>query len=310
MQSTCCVRCIMLFCSLLLGMESAWAEIRDLGPYSVEIPAQWTAEEELPDLMTFTAPDQSCVLNISLTRYHGLLDAKQVAQDRAADWGASKTLRALPEAQGFAFAIPAEQNRRGWISASGNWAVEIHVSAPHKDVPILLRSLRARDEHAELAGAFAPLAESGDALAWLSFSAREASGASLAPFAAVMPDFSSYGLIKDAYLSQPKPAGQLPKGWELRQIGMWLVAVAGDGKHWAAASVYPVAAQYRPTPLLEVARALEGKNVLTDSSTAYFVTPAGYANLELAGENSGLVQLFSDQETLDALFGFAKPADR
>ncbi|MDL2216104.1 hypothetical protein LJB81_00055 [Desulfovibrio sp. OttesenSCG-928-M14] len=310
--------CFTALCLLLMTASAAQAEGRaDMRPLdedvSVSIPAQWNAEQQGPDMWAISSPDEACQIQF-MTRKYVFPDAAILARGRAADFEAEKTLRALPDGQGYVFSASGS---RFWFVESGGWTLTIAVTGPHHDLADLLRSFSAKDSG--LHAVFTTMGNTPAVLDWLthsdgSLAEGAAIGSPLPPVKdPVMPDFTQYGAAQGEEGAPPSMAQKLPKGWSYRTIGSWAVATSENGGHWAAARAYSVANADRKLPegaplmetAKEVATRLGGRNLAPGGGVVYFDIPSGLAEVSCASGGKTLVSLYSDRRALEDLFGFA-----
>ncbi len=272
--------CLMILCLLLMMAAPAWggAQKYDTACFTAQLPAQWQGEEQGPFMVAFAPPTPDTEMWVICQEYL-LPDAVLLAREAAAAYGAGAedTLRMLPDGQGFVFA--GSQGKRVWLMESGGSLVRITTLKAHKDLPALLSGFTS--DKGNFAGIFATLAKSPAARDWLAFTGSVAPGSPLPPAKApAMPDFSRYGIEGSLPLPLPR---ELPAGWSHKTVGLWIVAESGDGGHWAAARLYPVAAgdkeQPDGAPLMETAKeiaaVLGGRNIIMFEGLIYFVTWPG-----------------------------------
>ena len=305
--------CFFVLSLLLCAATPALAASHDLGfamRTTVELPAGWEVDQQFPVHASFRTEDGSCEASL-LVKEVALPNAMLLAQGRAADWKAASSLRMLPEGQGFIFSVGGE---RSWLAEADGWMVEVHASAPHKDLPVLLRGFKANGDVPALARLFALLSTSSAVGKWLGFSDSGSPGVALPlPPASVMPEFVRYGVREGESVAPPELGEKLPAGWSAKPVGPWLVVASNTGKNWAAARYYPLVAEDGNTtegaPLTHTARyvaaLLGGHNLSQEEGVGYFVTPAGFAQIGRRGSRS-LVTLFSDNDALQELFGFVQ----
>ena len=298
---------LMSMCCLLLAPMSIKAEPHDFGPvmFSASLPANWQAEQEFAEYVTFRPATGSCEVGI-FSKDMLFADASLWAAKRAAMWERANTLRALPDGQGFVFL--RKDGRRCWLDIRDGWLLEISVTGSSKELPALFRGFQANAQAPGLARILATLSASPTALNWLG-SGGTAPGAVVPPVPVpVFPDFAIYGQTKDALLP-PVLQGSLPAGWSVASKGSWLVVLSKNGKHWAASRYYPPLSEDNDASengslwktMQAVIPLLGGRNFSISEGTGNCDTPTGFAHLNRAG-NTLQVSIYSDQMALDELF--------
>lgn len=301
---------LLTFCFVLTGPVSAKGAMQDFGPaeYTASLPTGWEAEQEAAVYVTFRAQNGSCeigILSIELL----LQDPARWARKRAKTWKSEKTLRALPEGQGFIFQNP--EGGRCWLDARDGRLLEISISGTTGALPDLVKGFTAKPEAPGLARIFATLSKSSVALGWLA-KGGPLPGATLpAVSAPVLPDFTSYGATKDTIAPPPEPETAVPTGWTIRAQGSWRVILTKDATRWTAYRDYPPGPGDAGIPegepqtdtMIEVATQLRGHNFTMSEGVGDFDTPAGFAVIDQRDSDSKYlrVRLYSDETTLDEL---------
>ena len=294
------MRIFALFLLLLTCPASAFGAERNFGPamFSAFLPPGWTAEPMTAEMVECTSPDGSSQVTVSTTEI-SLTDGPLYARTSL---GGGTMLRALPEGQGF---VSLQDGCHNWMNitekATEGWAVHIAVSAPHKDVPALLRGLRGKNP--QLQKLFATLHGSPPAMHWLAHGNAPVPGRDLPPLAgAPLPDLALFGAMAGERGRPPVTTDRFPEGWTLSTRGLW--TVVSKGPHWCAARYYDLPAPEGDFsvsgghPVYKVAQLVGGRNIIFAEGQPDFATPLAFASLRCDEGRPCLFTIFSDAATV------------